>query len=416
MRGSTLRWLRSTRAVSSCLKLNKMRKVAIIGLGVVSAIGNDVQETWQALSAGKSGIRPLSRFGPDFSLPGGEVGLTDAQLKERLGLNAGVKTSRTALLGMMAAREAIHAAGRLDGRVGLVCGTFGGGMDLVEHFFEAFRDNHNAGDISEMAMQDAGAVTQSIAAYLGLSDAFQTTVSAGSASAGQALMTGFRMVRSGQLDTALVGGCDALTRFTLEGLRAMMVCDRQPCRPFDISRAGLNPGEGAGFLVLKGIEEGETVEEGVTFMHGCACVADCPSRTGMEVEDGPCRAMREALRVAGLVPGEIDYVNAHGSGAPGPDFSELRALERVFGDDVPPFASFKEYTGDTLGASEGIEAVFCILAMQHGMMIPALNFSHPMAECGLEPLTEPLYGRSLRHILSNCFSVGGNDVTLIFSR
>ena len=195
-----------------------------------------------------------------------------------------------------------------------------------------------------------------------------------------------------------------------------MILDNRNCRPFDASRNGLNLGEGAAFLVLESAESAQrrgVKAQAILSGYGNACDAFHQTASSDEGE-GAYRAMQEALQQAGLQPADIDYINAHGTGTSNNDLSESRAMRRLFGDNMPPVSSTKPFTGHTTSASGSIEAVFCILALQHGFIPVNLNWSQQM-EDGITPVHQPLR-KELRHVLCNAFGFGGNDSSMLFTK
>jgi len=195
-----------------------------------------------------------------------------------------------------------------------------------------------------------------------------------------------------------------------------MILDREDCRPFDRSRKGLNLGEGAGFLVLES-DRIVAEEKKICRLSGYANANDAHHQTASSPDgQGAYDAMIGALAKSGLKVGEIDYINAHGTGTENNDASEGIALLRVFGNQLPPFSTTKAFTGHTLGAAAGVEAVFSALAIREGMIFPSLGFKEPMEEPAVSPVTEVQKGLELRHVLSNSFGFGGNNSTLILSK
>lgn len=408
-------------------------KIYVTGLGVVSGIGIGVSENIEALKQGRHGIGKVTLFPTTLDVPVSEVKRSNEKLKQMLSLPPQRTVSRTALLGMLAAEEALKDSGldiqlKSPLRIGLISATSVGGMDLSEHFYESFRQNHHQGRLREVIAHDCGASTELIAAHLGIKD-FVTTISTACSSAANAIMLGARMIKFGQLDAAIVGGTDALCRFTLNGFNSLMILDKEHCRPFDRSRAGLNLGEGAGFLVLqseKSLQSERSLQSGSTDktlqrtpyceLTGYANTNEAYHQTGSSPEgDGAFSSMNEAIISSGISPEEIDYINVHGTGTPGNDASEGAALRRIFGDRVPPFSSVKAFIGHTLGASEGIEAVYSVLSIYKGMIYPNMNFKEAMPDTGLIPETSFREGLPIRHVLSNSFGFGGNDSSLLFS-
>lgn len=387
-------------------------RIAVTGIGIVSAAGTGVAETLATLRTGRSGIVAApSHLATRHRLPVGEVPWSDQELARRLGVE-GVH-SRTALLGMLAAGEALRDAGPCRGRTSLVSATSVGGMDLTERFFADFIRDDRRGRLRLAAHHDCADSTLAIARYCGI-DGFTTTVSTACSSAANALMLAARLLRRGWADRVVAGGTDALCRFTLNGFKSLMILDSEPCRPFDASRSGLNLGEGSGFLVLERAEHPS--REPYCYLAGFGNANDAYHQTASSPDgDGDYLAMRGALDDARMAPVEVDYVNAHGTGTRNNDLAEGRALRRLFGERVPPFSSTKAVTGHALAAAGGIEAVVCALALRYGEIYPGLRFRVPDPDLGLAPVTR--FTKSpLRSVLSNSFGFGGNCSSLLFTR
>lgn len=387
-------------------------RIAVSGIGIISGIGYGAGETFTALCDGRGGVGKVTLFDTAHDVPVCEVKLKNGELKELLGLDPGRTYSRTALLGMAAASQALRDAGDAPGlRTGLVSATSTGGMDLTEDFFAEFMRDDSRGRLRYVAGHDCADSTRKIAGHCGITG-FATTISTACSSGANAVILGARLIRRGILDRVVVGGTDALCRFTLNGFKSLMILDPQPCRPFDASRAGLNLGEGAGYLVLQRDDTLSSKPYG--YLAGYGNANDAFHQTASSADgDGAFLAMSAALEMSGLAPGQIDYINAHGTGTPNNDASETAAIRRIFGDAIPPFGSTKPYTGHTLAAAGGIEAVISLLAIREGAVFPSLNFSTPM-ESGIAPAVE-LLRREVKHVLSNSFGFGGNNSTLIFS-
>jgi 3-oxoacyl-[acyl-carrier-protein] synthase-1 len=353
-------------------------------------------------------------------IPVGEIKASNLELTVRAAPGQTGACSRTALLGLIAAKEAINHAS-LDvtapWRTGLISATTVGGMDRTELFYKRFMEHPSRGKISLIAGHDCGDSTERMADCLGIKD-FLSTINTACSSSANSIMLGTRLIRQGKLDRAVAGGADALTLFTLNGFNSLMILDRQQCRPFDENRNGLNLGEGSGFLVL----ESETVvnRDGKRMLcevKGFGNTCDAYHQTASSPEGhGAFLSMEKALHTAQLSPGEIDYINTHGTGTRNNDLSEGVALERLFGKDLPPRSSTKSYTGHTLGAAGAIEAVLSILAITNGWLYPNLNFSTPMHELNFLPVTAFRTGMSIRNVMSNSFGFGGNNSSLIFSQ
>ena len=225
--------------------------VHVAGSGVISAIGTSVEETLESFKKGASGIGDITLFNSVHrgKLPVGEVKVSNNELAKQLSVNASI--TRTALLGIHAAREAVKNSGIDIGkwRTGLISATTVGGMDKTEHFFEEFVTDPKKGRLREVVNHECGKSTEIIADDLGI-NAFLSTINTACSSSVNALALGARLIKHGHLDVVIAGGTDALSRFTLNGFNSLMILDAEPCRPFDAGRGGLNLGEGAGFVVL----------------------------------------------------------------------------------------------------------------------------------------------------------------------
>lgn len=394
--------------------------IAITGEGIVSAIGLNRKEVLQSLLSGTTGIGEMNHLqSVHHELPVGEVALSDAQMKEKLGVPADAMMSRTALLGMLAIDEALCSAEltaesvrREHGlRVVLISGTTVGGMDITEQCFDTVGETEGAEFLKH---HDCGRSTLWMARHFGLfCDA--TTISTACSSAANAIMLGARMIESGDADIVVAGGTEALSRFHLNGFNSLMILDHDRCRPFDATRAGLNLGEGAAFVVLESAASAQ--KRGITphaYLTGCGNACDAYHQTASsENGEGAFLAMKQALESAGLSAADIQYINAHGTGTPNNDLSESAALKRIFGEKMPMVSSTKSFTGHTTSASGGIEAVICILAMQNGFVPANLGWANAM-EGGIVPCMGAK-NVELANVLCNSFGFGGNDTSLVIS-
>ena len=391
-------------------------KIAITGIGAVSAIGMNCAETLEALLAERSGIgqmRYLDSVHRD--IPVGEVPCSNAELKQMAGIDASEAMPRTSLIGLLAAREAIamSAIPLSPSEMAFINGTTVGGMDLTEQHWADYARGEAIENICEHGAGESAVV---IAKHLSPEPfSFIATSSTACSSALNAIMMGANMLRTGQVKAALVGGAESLSKFHLNGFNTLMILDRQPCRPFDATRAGLNLGEGAGYLVIE--PEEAALARGAKilgYLGGYANTCDAFHQTASsENGEGAYLAMKGALQMAGLQPAEIDYVNAHGTATPNNDLSESAALLRVFGQAMPAVSSTKAFTGHTTSASGGLETVICVLAMSHGFIPANLHWTQT-AEGLIMPITHTEH-RHLKHILCNAFAFGGNESSLIIS-
>ncbi len=391
-------------------------KIAVTGIGIISAIGNDQHEVLASLRAEQTGIGRVHYLPTVHTdLPVGEVKLSDAELRRRVGIGSIEAISRTALLGIMAAREAVAQAGVADlSDAALVSGTTVGGMDTTEQYWAAWQRDEN---LSYIAQHEAGASTESIARHLG---AFSrtTTVSTACSSALNAIELGANMLRTGVVRRVVAGGAECLSRFHLNGFRSLMILDHDLCRPFDATRAGLNLGEGAAYLVLE--DEQTALARGAAILgyvagYGNAC--DAFHQTASSPDgNGAYLAMQQALTMASIHPKQVDYINAHGTATPNNDASESHAIRCLFGsaDALPLISSTKAFTGHTTSASGSIEAAICLLCMHEGFVPANLHWTTP-EEGTLVPVQHNT-PCELNYMLCNSFGFGGNDSALLLSR
>jgi len=404
--------------------------IVITGAGVVSAIGVGKAETLSALQSLKSGIAEVQYLKTEHhELPVGEVKLSNAEMQQQVAVSAdgGEELCRTTLMARLALREALAEAGMLDanlqlqealnGTMPFISGTTVAGMDRGENLFTS-TDHESMMQQMVSAATDCGSNTRQIARGFG-QFALLDTISTACSSALNAIEIGANLIKTGQFEQAVVGGTESLSRFHLNGFNTLMILDHEQCRPFDQTRSGLNLGEGAGYLVIETLSSAKRRgAKPLAVVSGYANACDAFHQTASSEDgEGAYRAMSEAIRMAGLTPADIDYVNAHGTGTPNNDPSELTAMHRVFeGSALPPYSSTKGFTGHTTSASGSIEAVFCLLALQHQFMPVSLGCTSAI-EGEPKPVTVETTSpvSAIRHILCNAFGFGGNDSSMVFS-
>ncbi len=395
------------------------KEIYITGAGVVSALGMDKAATLDALLNQRSGVEPIKYLKTSHTdLPVGEVKHSNDELCEMLGIPSSAAFIRSSLLGIPAVKEALRQA-RLDDRsslrVAFLSGITVGGMDQAEQMYSDFL--HNDSKNAYIELNDCGACTGQIADYIGGFSMISTIVTACSSSA-NTIMMGADMIKSGRADIVVAGGTECLSRYHVNGFNTLMILDRDVCRPFDRDRAGINLGEGAGYLVL---ESSETAErrgvKPIGKVAGYRNVCDAYHPTASSPDGlGPYLAMKGAVEDAGLKPEDIDYINAHGTGTPNNDLTEGLAAMKFFGESVPPIASIKAYTGHTTSAAGSFEAVVSLLAIAHNFLPVNMNFRNKIEEHNFVPVMNPEPVRPVRHILSNSFGFGGNDSAIVLSK
>ena len=386
--------------------------ISVTGMGILCAIGNDKQAVLDALRNKESGIGRM-KYLPSVhtDIPVGEIKLSTEEMKQMLGISGDAPVSRTSVMGALAVREALRQAGIKDvtgKRVALISGTTVGVMDVTEQSF--LRMKKEPGSPSLSNGNECGKSTLEIARYAGLEDAQCCTICTACSSALNAIMLGSDMLKNDEVDLVIAGGSEPLSLFHLNGFNTLMILDRERCRPFDDTRAGLNLGEGAAFVVLQ-----KDVPDGLAYIQGYANRCDAFHQTATSKNgEGAFQAMTGALRMAGLQPEDIQYINAHGTGTPDNDASETAAFKRIFGENLPEMSSTKSYTGHTTSAAGSVETVICILAMQNDFVPASLGWSHRMPDGYVPSMGRT--GIKLDHVMCNSFGFGGNDSSLILSK
>ena len=400
------------------------RRVVITGLGIVSALGLDVAENWKALCEGRSGIAPLQ------GVDGSRVGLKIQNAAQVRGFDPlkhfeggkDAQLDRFAQFSVVAARDALRDSGialtpELREECAIVCGSAVGGQSAIEAGFEDLWVNAR-GRVHPLTipktMANAGA--SHIAMDLGLSGPAYT-ISTACSSANHAMGQAFRMIRDGEAQIAVTGGAEAFfTVGMLKAWEAMRVISPDTCRPFSKDRKGMILGEGGAMLILEPFEAAKA--RGATIyaeICGFGMTADAHHLTQPTVE-GPARAMTGALREAGLAPADIGYINAHGTGTPGNDPVESRAIRKVFGAhaDKVGVSSTKSMHGHALGAAGALEAIATVMALYKGILPPTANFSERDPECDLDYIPNQSRKAQVGAALSNSFAFGGLNAVVAF--
>ena len=387
--------------------------ISISGYGIICAIGNNAEEVLKSLKESRTGIGPMRYLQSSHKeLPVGEVKLSDEEMKRMLGQDEKAIISRTVLMGAIAIRQALqHANLDLKGkRVAVINGTTVGGMDITERYFKQFKEDDALLPLIEK--HDCGSSTREMADLAGLKEAEVCTVSTACSSAVNAIILGSEMLKTGEADVVIAGGTEALSLFHLNGFNSLMILDIEQCRPFDKTRAGLNLGEGAAFVVLQPPSNSPVMGRTPAFIRGYGNRCDAFHQTASsENGEGAFLAMSEALQMSGLKPQDIQYINAHGTGTPNNDASESAAIKRVFGANIPPISSTKGFTGHTTSASGSIETVICILALLNDFVPANYGWKEQDEEC-ITPTTDNRQ-QTTDNILCNSFGFGGNDSAVI---
>jgi len=412
--------------------VNGRPRVVITGLGVFTSLASNVSDFWEALLAGKSGIARITGFDPtDYpSQIAGEV--KDFDPEKLIDPAVSKRMDRFAQFGMIAAQEAVRLSG-LDfskenpERTGVIIGSGIGGLATIEREKVAILQ----GGPRKMSPFTIPAVLANLAAghvsirfsAKGPINCTVTACSAGTCAIGDAA----RIITDGAAEIMIAGGSEAaVTPMCVAGFNAMRAISRRneepekASRPFDIDRDGFVIGEGSGIVILEALSHalkrgarihGELVGYGLT---GDAFHMAAPPPG----HEGAVRAMKAALRDAGMDIAEIDYINAHGTSTPLNDAYETEALKTVFGEHAGRLAvsSTKSMTGHLFGAAGGVEAIFCLKAISEGVLPPTINLDHPDPACDLDYVPHRARKKAIRTAMSNSFGFGGVNASLIFQK
>ncbi|MGE5488272.1 MAG: beta-ketoacyl-[acyl-carrier-protein] synthase family protein [bacterium] len=400
------------------------RRVVVTGVGVLSALGADAAEFWEALSAGRPGIGPITSV--DVSgmrmRNGAEVRGFDPV--PHFGEKEAEFLDRFAQFAVVAARQALRDSGlELDAglkeRTAIVTGSCVGGQTTEDVQFQTVY-LHGRKRVAPLTipkiMANAGA--SRISLETGITGP-SWTVSTACSSANHAIGQAFWMVRDGIVEAAITGGSEAPFSYgNLMAWEAIRVVSPDTCRPFAKDRRGMILGEGAAMLVIEPLEAAQARGAHIyAEIVGFGMSSDAHHLTQPSV-DGPARAMAMALADAGLRPEEIGYINAHGTGTLANDPTEAAAIRKVFGNlaDRIAVSSTKSMHGHTLGAAGAIEAAATVLALERGLLPPTANFTEPDPECPLDVIANQARAGQPEAAISNSFAFGGLNAVLAFRR
>ncbi len=406
------------------------RRVVVTGLGMVTPLGTGVEKNWEAACSGTSGIGPITKFDTTgfASQIAGEVkdfrsqDFMDKQQIRRFDIfiHYAIASARMAMedSGLKINDKNAH-------RVGCVTGSGLGGLGMLEHFHSVLMEKGPKrispffipGIIANMA---PGQIAIEFSAK-GPNLSIETACAASTHAVGEA----FRLIRDGISDAMITGGAEAvITPLAVGGfcsMRALSTRNDAPekaSRPFDLDRDGFIIGEGSGILILEELDSalerganiyGEVIGYGLS---GDAYHVSAPEPEG----EGAIQCMKGALDFAGLIPEDIDYINAHGTSTKLNDLSENKAIKAVFGDHAYKLSisSTKSVTGHLLGGAGGVESIFTLLTIKNGIIPPTMNYETPDPDCDLDYVPNTARKGKVRTAMSNSFGFGGTNASLIF--
>jgi 3-oxoacyl-[acyl-carrier-protein] synthase II len=406
------------------------RRVVVTGLGVVTSIGHDVGTFWSSLLAGKIGIDRVTLFDPSaFACQiGAEVRNWD--VNQLMDPKEARRNDRYTHFGFVAAKQAFADSGidmaREDGdRVGVIIGSGIGGMQTYETQLRILYER-GPRKVSPFTIPSlignmcSGLVAIELGAR-GPNFGMVSACATGTHSLGEAA----HAIRRGDADVMVAGGSEAaITPFAYASfcsMKAMSTRNDEPkraSRPFDRNRDGFIMGEGAGILVLESLEHAQARGARIYCeLAGYAATCDAFHITQPDPEGkGLSMAMKRALASAGSTPGDVDYINAHGTSTPSNDKFETLAIKQVFGERARslPISSTKSMTGHLLGAAGGIESVVCVKTIQDGMIAPTMNLEDPDPDCDLDYVPNAARAAKVRTVLSNNLGFGGQNAAVVF--
>jgi 3-oxoacyl-[acyl-carrier-protein] synthase II len=412
--------------------MNEQRRVVVTGLGLVSPLGTGVEKNWQALVAGRSGIRKLTRFPsegfasriagevPDFK---GEDYIESKEIKKMdLFIQYAIGAATMAMDDSGLKIDSDSAEG-----VGVIIGVGLCGIETIESTKEALL-NGGPRKISPFFIPKviSNLAPGHVAIRYGAKGVNWTPTSA-CASGTHAVGEAFHLIRRGIQDAVIAGGAEAaITPLGVGGFAAMKALStrndepEKASRPFDRERDGFVIGEGSGILILE--ERERALKRGARIyaeVIGYAANGDAFHMTAPAPEgEGAARCMRLALKDAGIAPTEVDYINAHGTSTEYNDANETTAIKAVFGEQAAKLAvsSTKSMTGHLLGAAGAVEGVYSALALHHGMIPPTINYENPDPVCDLDYVPNQARKAAINVVLSNSFGFGGTNGCVIFRR
>ena len=410
------------------------RRVVITGAGLITAVGNSVSATWDNVLSGVSGGSTIAAFDPSELAVRFAAEVKDFDPTDVLDRKEAKRTDRFTQFALAGTVEAMENAGFGDKApdvspelFGVVTGSGIGGIGTLEQQHRIYLER-GPDRVSPffVPMFIADMAPGLISMKYGAKGPNYSTQSA-CASSAHAIGNALKLIQRGVADVIISGGAESsVTPLTMAGFAAMKALSfrndspETASRPFDAGRDGFVLGEGCGMVVMEELEFARS--RGAPIMAeivGYGMTADAHHMTAPAPEgEGAQRAMRLALQDAGIEPGEVDYINAHGTSTPLNDLSETQAIKKVFGDHAEKLAisSTKSMTGHTLGAAGGVEAVVCALTLKEGKIAPTINFSDADPDCDLDYTFNEMVEKPVRVALSNSFGFGGHNVCLAFKR
>ncbi len=409
-------------------------RVVITGMGTINPLGNSVEDTWDGVLTGRSGIVPITQFDPvhmTCKIAGEIKGFNP---KEYMSHKEARRMARSSQLAVATAKQALADA-QLETpvvdpeRFGLIIGTGMGGFEFAEQNVMAYINHNGLARVKPFGL--VGCLPNMVSHHVSVAAQCKgpiSTIVAACATGAQTIGEATELIRRGRADVMLAGGVEGLVHFaSIGGFCAMRVLatsyndnPERASRPFNIDREGFILSEGSATVVLERMDH--AIARGAHIHAEIVGQANCADAFHMTAPDpeaaGPARAMRWALQDAGLEPQDIDYISAHGTSTILNDVTETRAIKKLFGELAyqTPISSIKALTGHALGGSGAMEAVVAVKTLQNNLMPPTWNYENPDPECDLDYIPEGARPKELTHILSNSFGMGGQNACLVLKK
>jgi 3-oxoacyl-[acyl-carrier-protein] synthase II len=395
------------------------KKVVVTGMGVISAIGLDRHEFWRSLLAGKPGISKVSLFDTSGFKRHCAGEIKDFDATSFIPAKQAQFMGRASQFACAAVKMALQDA-KLDigGLKNPACGVFIGTTMSEASVLDIscqrlLKDDLDAITKKLMLSVLSASLPRNVGTHFKIKGN-NLLIPCACAAGNYTIVNAFDLIRRGEIDMAIVGGAEALSRVAFQGFQRLYAMAEDTCAPFDQDRQGMLLGEGAGVLVLESGEQAKKRKADIyaeVLGYGLSCDA---GHITIPAKEGIAKAMAKALKNSRTIPCDIDYISAHGTGTSANDKAEAQAVNSVFGGRKVPMSSIKSMLGHSLGAASALEAIACCLAIKTGNVPPTINFRTPDPDCDVDCVPNQARALAVRRCLNNAFAFGGNNCCVVF--
>ncbi|MFC0429202.1 beta-ketoacyl synthase [Kutzneria buriramensis] len=398
------------------------RRVVVTGIGAVSSIGTGAAEFTSGLRAGRSGVRPISRFDTTGFASGNGCEVPDFEPRRWLRTLDPDRLGRATQFATAASSMAVADAGLTAEQLRAVRGmvsigtTDGESADLDSLVETEISDGFGATDRLVVERVSPVRLATATAQELGLSNVEATTFGTACSAGNYAVSHGFDAVRSGESEFALCGGTDAMCRKTFTAFYRLGTIAPEHCQPFDADRKGILTGEGAGVLLLESLDS--ALRRGAEiYAEVLGSALNCDAHHPVAPNQASiARCIRKALNSSGVKPSDVDLISAHGTGTKANDITEIGAISEVYGDRPPRTVSLKSMLGHTMGAASALGVAACALAIKHGFIPPTINHVRTDPECPIDCVPNKSVATELNVVQNNGLALGGNNAIVLLGR